>query len=196
MNVEQPLTGFQTRLEMELVKVVTERGAAPRGRTRPVAWRRPAIGIGGLAAVAIAVPLVLDGTGSPAYAVANNPDGSLTVTINDYKNPQGLERRLAATGVPVKVVVGKAGPGCRRLSTTPWPTQEQVRAIFRGDAIAGHSFVFVPAKVPAGATVLVQIIRPANGNQFLIFTGAAQTSVGLHWVGCGPDGPGGARTGG
>jgi hypothetical protein len=213
-EVQRPPGGFEGRLEAELVKVVAENGAArqvparragrPQSARPRIAWRRPAVRIGvlaGLAAgAAVALPLVF-GSGAPqapaaghagitlaAYTVVRNADGSLTVTINDLRDPQGLERRLAATGVSAKVTVSDQGPFCRRLSSTPWPDREQVLKIFRNNQIgepAGHAFTFDPAEVPAGATVVVQILRSAHG--FGLITGARQTSVPAHWIGCGPD---------
>ncbi len=212
-EVERPPGGFEGRLEAELVSVVAEYGAAgaaparqaagPRPAQRP-ARQRPAVRIGvlaGLAAgAAIALPLAI-GSGSPpppatghdgvtlaAYTVARNADGSLTVTINDLRDPQGLAHTLAATGVSVKVTVSDQGPSCRRLSSTPWPDREQVLKIFRNNQLghpAGHAFTFYPAEVPAGATVVVQLLRSADG--FGLITGARQTSVPAHWIGCGPD---------
>jgi len=209
-EVRRPPGGFESRLEAELVTVVAERGAASpvparraAGRRRP-GWRPPAwIGVlAGLAATAAVVLPLVFGAGAPrvpavghngitlaAYTVVRNADGSLTVTINDLRDPQGLQRKLAATGVSAKVTVSDQGPSCRRLSSTPWPDREQVAKIFRNNQLgepAGHAFTFYPAEVPAGATVVVQAIRfPHDG--FGLITGARQTSVPAHWIGCGPD---------
>ncbi len=204
MNVREappPRGRFERRLEAELVKVVTERGAVPHGRARRAAWRRPAVRIGALAGLAtgaaVAVALAFGGTPQAsaghhgpvtlaAFTVMRNADGSLTVTINDLRDPQGLEHRLAATGVSAKVTVSDLGPNCRRLSSTPWPDREQVQKIFRNNTLSqDHAFTFYPAEVPAGATVVVQILRSAQ--RFGIITGARQTSVPAHWIGCGPD---------
>lgn len=205
MNVSEarpPRGGFEGRLEAELVKVVTERGAVPQGPARRAAWRRPAVRIGALAGLAtgaaVAVALVFGGGISQvntarhgqvtlaAFTVVRNADGSLTVTINDLRDPRGLEHKMAATGVSARVTVSDIGPNCRRLSSTPWPDREQVLKIFRNNTLTQHhAFTFYPAEVPAGATVVVQILRSPQG--FGIITGARQTSVAAHWIGCAPD---------
>ncbi|MEV4567253.1 hypothetical protein AB0K12_26100 [Nonomuraea sp. NPDC049419] len=41
------------------------------------------------------VPVVLSG-GTPAYAVSKNADGTLTITIDQAKDPEPLEATLGA----------------------------------------------------------------------------------------------------
>lgn len=158
-------SGFEARLEAELVKMVTERGAvAPR----PAGWRRPALRIGAvamLAAGAVAVPLVLSGgADGPAYAVVHNPDGSVTVTVHDFQHPKALERKLSETGAPVRVTVARFGPKCRQIASTPWPNHEQTRQIFLAGKQGRHVFTFYPRHVPKGAVVVVEVFQGHNSS--------------------------------
>jgi len=83
-------------------------GARPRlrwtGRS-PLVITAGALGF--VAAAAVAVVLVISATTGtqPAYALTQNPDGSITVTINDLQTaiPQ-LNARFAAMGVDETVV--------------------------------------------------------------------------------------------
>ncbi|MER7363521.1 hypothetical protein [Nonomuraea wenchangensis] len=72
----------------------------PRAEAATVSWEpRPARRLTHrlvAAAVAVAVPLVSE---TPAFAVVKNPDGTVTVRINEFVRPKELERRLWEEGV-------------------------------------------------------------------------------------------------
>ncbi|GIH76469.1 hypothetical protein Plo01_28980 [Planobispora longispora] len=65
----------------------------------------------GVAAAAAVTPLLI-GNGAPAYAVAESSNGTLTVTVNEMRDPDGLEARLGAAGVKADVTFLPAGKGC------------------------------------------------------------------------------------
>ena len=133
-KVRPPLSGFEGRLEAELVKVVTARPAVPPGPRRWPATRRPAVRIGVVAAgtaVAAAAGLVL---GVPAlshppaappakasaragsvhvrtaaFTVASYPDGTVRVTWDKSQYIQdhaGLQQALRDAGFPVLIKEG------------------------------------------------------------------------------------------
>ncbi|MEU8195789.1 hypothetical protein AB0C10_18585 [Microbispora amethystogenes] len=56
----------------------------------------------GVAAAAVAAPLIAGG-GTPAYAVTENPDGTITVALNEMRDPEGLRADLLAAGVTADV---------------------------------------------------------------------------------------------
>ncbi|MEV4324845.1 hypothetical protein AB0J37_21640 [Microbispora rosea] len=56
----------------------------------------------GVAAAAVTAPLVAGG-GTPAYAVTENPDGTITVALNEMRDPEGLRADLLAAGVTADV---------------------------------------------------------------------------------------------
>jgi hypothetical protein len=76
-----------------------------RARRRPLAMTAGALGV--IAATAVAIVLLVSATANtqPAYALTQNPDGSIIVTINDLQTaiPQ-LNARFAAMGVDETVV--------------------------------------------------------------------------------------------
>ena len=84
--------------------------SAPSATRRPrVTRRRLAIGVA-LAAAAGAAVAVVGLPGSPnhggtgaAWAVTKHPDGSLTVTIKNYRDPAGLQAKLREAGLPATV---------------------------------------------------------------------------------------------
>jgi len=65
----------------------------------------------GVAAAAAVTPLVL-GTGTAAYAVTENADGTLMVTINELRDPDGLEAELDAAGIKADVTFLPPGKRC------------------------------------------------------------------------------------
>ena len=111
------MSTFEDRLWNYLVvehradEVASERlaaGTRPRTmRTRrsPLVITAGALGV--IAAAAVAVVLLISATAGtqPAYALTQNPDGSITVTINNLQTaiPQ-LNARFAAMGVDETVV--------------------------------------------------------------------------------------------
>jgi hypothetical protein len=126
MNGPSSLDTFETALLGELRREVTEHPAAaapaarvprPRGRLR-----LGAAGAAGIAASVVAV-FGLGGTGgSPAYAVAENSAGDVTVTVHRLDDAAGLEKALRAKGIDADVsydadssdstaMLGSVGPG-------------------------------------------------------------------------------------
>lgn len=100
---------------------VDSRALIMGARRRPLAMTAGALGL--IAAVAVAIVLVISATAStqPAYALTHNPNGSITVTINDLQTaiPQ-LNARFAAMGVDETVV--PITPSCTtQMSVPPFP---------------------------------------------------------------------------
>jgi hypothetical protein len=118
---QQSPAGFEERLLAELRRVVAE-GPGPVAARTPLArrharlWRRrPLTVAGGLAAAGAAATIAvlsLDGGQSAAWAVTSNADGTVTVKINSLSDADGLERKLAAAGVPALVQYLPAGKAC------------------------------------------------------------------------------------
>lgn len=85
---------------------VVRRGRALRTRRRR---RRGLTGAGALACGAVAAAAVLVPGGHPvtaeltAWTVTRDPDSGVTVTINQMKDPAGLQATLRADGIPARV---------------------------------------------------------------------------------------------
>ncbi|MEV0345899.1 hypothetical protein AB0H88_09030 [Nonomuraea sp. NPDC050680] len=56
----------------------------------------------GVAAVAAITPLIV-GTGTPAFAVTKSSDGTIRVTVNELRDPAGLEAELGEAGIKADV---------------------------------------------------------------------------------------------
>ncbi|MEU9173081.1 hypothetical protein AB0D34_35820 [Streptomyces sp. NPDC048420] len=111
-------TTFEDRLLAELRREIDLRADARTTDAAPTSqWRRrltaltvPRLGLVALACAAVAGAWVLmpgSPAESPAYAVVSHPDGSVTVTMNDFglggTLPDGLVERLKENGIHVVV---------------------------------------------------------------------------------------------
>lgn len=108
MNNQRTLDRFEAALLEELRAHVATRpaveGAAPLA-TRPRRRRRWAAGLATAAAAATAYVVVSPGgpAVSPAYAIAENADGDVVVTIHRLEDADGLERALREHGIDAEV---------------------------------------------------------------------------------------------
>ncbi|MEV6149812.1 hypothetical protein AB0L53_05670 [Nonomuraea sp. NPDC052129] len=94
-------------------------GRAQRGHARmpglsALGGRRLALG-GVLAGAAIAASVIVPvaiGSEVPAYALTKNPDGSITLQINEFRDPERVESDLADLGVTADITYLPLGKGC------------------------------------------------------------------------------------
>ncbi len=101
------MSTFEDNLWRELAREHDAEHALPgRASTSGPARRRRLAGASlGLAAVATAAALVLSaGTAAPAFAVTSNPNGTVTVTIDEIAGIAGANAQLTALGVRARAV--------------------------------------------------------------------------------------------
>ncbi|SEG63739.1 hypothetical protein SAMN05444920_103618 [Nonomuraea solani] len=101
---------FKEHVLMELKAEIVARNQARRRLVR----RRLITGaaVAGIAAsAAIAVPFLI-GSESPAYAVTKHDDGTITLKINEFRDPDKVEKDLAAAGLTADVSYVKPGTRC------------------------------------------------------------------------------------
>jgi hypothetical protein len=173
---DQQLGTFEERLLTEL-KVVA---AQPMPGAAPVPARQPRrrlvlAGAAALAAVTAAGAGVFGLHTSPAYAVERDPDGSIRVSVYDYRDPAGLQRRIEAFGVRAAVDYLPAGMACQQDRADFVPADRMPLAMVDWAPLAGedHYFKVHPEYIGAGQTFVytVQVskhsqraaIRLANG---------------------------------
>lgn len=133
---------------------------APRQR-RPRLRRTPlAIGGLGLAGAITAATLALTATtGSPAFAVTENEDGWVTLTINELVGVTGANEELAKLGIRARVARYEAGCTAthgelvRPAATLSTPPAEQGGIV---QAVAGQGLAawrINPSAIPPGDTL-------------------------------------------
>ncbi|SEU27568.1 hypothetical protein [Nonomuraea wenchangensis] len=143
-------------LRAEAATVVSwESRPAPRPTTRRL------VAAAGLAAavvavVMVAVPLVSE---TPAFAVVRNPDGTVTVRINEFVRPKELERRLREEGVRAVIDYVPYGQTCRepRGEIVPQPQRMPLRRL------DGPDFWIDPKDFGPDETLVV-VMHSADGD--------------------------------
>ncbi|MFD2355360.1 hypothetical protein ACFSTC_48010 [Nonomuraea ferruginea] len=138
--------------------MVEIRRSAERPRRRLVrpALLAPALALG--VAVAVGVPTLLGG-GTPAYAVSKNADGTLTITINQAKDPKPLEATLRGMGV--NAVVDYI-PGGKRCSPQPRSTSFLSRQEAQNPADGRPFHIWPPNTDEPGFRIDPAAIKPGQ----------------------------------
>ncbi|WP_431934055.1 hypothetical protein [Nonomuraea jabiensis] len=139
-----------------------------RAEAATVSWETPparrlarhlvtAAGLAAAVAAAVAVPLMSD---APAFAVVKNPDGTVTVRINEFVRPKDLEKRLREEGVPAVIDYVPYGQTCRqpRGRNVPQPDRMPLRP-----AEDSRDFSIDPKDFGPDDTLVVQM-HSANGD--------------------------------
>ncbi|WP_051753659.1 hypothetical protein [Streptosporangium amethystogenes] len=101
---------FKEHVLMELKAEIVARNKARRLLVKRRLLAGAAVA-GIAAAAAVAVPF-LNGAGTPAYAVTKNTDGTITLKINEFRDPAQVEKDLAALGLTADVSYVKPGTRC------------------------------------------------------------------------------------
>jgi hypothetical protein len=158
------------------------------------ARRRLAVGgaaSAGLAAAALAVtgfafPATSPASQDPAaqvtaWTVAEQPSGAIDVTIRDLKDPDGLQARLRADGVPASVTFGRANPACR-----PYYLHAPKSIVEKGQPPVFDDGLFTTSSGPVPFAVVIQPdhLQPGEGIQLSLLSdsggrmGTASLTVG------------------
>ncbi|MGP4102714.1 hypothetical protein [Nonomuraea sp. KM90] len=139
---------------------------APRRR----AITGPQLVAAAVVAAAAATTVVLQ-AGSPVYAVARSADGTITVTVRELRDPEGLQAELGAAGVKADVTFLDPGERCRTPRFTgadpsyggPPVSQEELRwgaEHWRSSRAVrtepGRGFVIRPELVREGETLVME----------------------------------------
>lgn len=196
------MSRFQERLWQELVADHGAALAYPQGLRdplrplpileprRPAARRLPALlpdrlrlRPSGLAATlaalvaTVAAVAILSTTGtapSAAYAVTQNPDGTIKVSIDELTGVTGANAQLAKLGVRVTVVPVQAGCSSVGLIAPMNPSLAATVA-----HIEGQGVTIQPKLIPAGDTLVLAArqIGSIVGLGYKLYQGAAPTCV-------------------
>jgi hypothetical protein len=140
-----------------------------RHRRRAVTLPR-ALAAAAAAAVLGFAPQVIGG--SSAYAVTQDPDGTITVTLSDLRDPDGLEAELADAGVRSDVTFLEPGTRCQvsrfegadaTYGGLPVNNAAELRDLIEGartsDAIeigGGSTFRIHPEHIRDGETLVLE----------------------------------------
>jgi|SRR5271154_2152687 len=159
-------------------------GHAPARRIQPrAAWLTGAATT--VAAGAATAAVVLVGGGSPAYAVTQNPNGTVTLKVDTKAGIGPANTQLHVLGDPVVVV--PVGAGCPLISSLPQAKPAPGSAISGStqlsESTAGSPSITIDVQgVPAGDTALVAYTTLPNGQVNLgsvVISGTVPNCVSL-----------------
>lgn len=141
-------------------------GSTPTSTTRVPLFRTPHLAVGGAALTIGAAVITTQVTGTPAYAVTTNPDGTVSVTVNHIADPAAANRDLRASGTRLVIMMLSPEKDCPvRLRSTPLPTRlsdgfKLNQVLVQSDH---HNVVVLrPDSIPADA-VLIAVPLQSNG---------------------------------
>jgi len=156
-----------------------------RGRALRARRRLPGVAAGALAVAAAATLAVTAvqptghhaGSQPPihltAWTVTKQADGTITVTVRQLRDPQGLQRTLRADGVPVSVTFfGHEPRACQRY---PKLSAVLMAEVFGGQ---GPPLVIHPKALPHGAGIQLSPGHYPHGAPIELAAGLVRTSPG------------------
>lgn len=170
--------------------------AAPEAETalatrQPLSVRRrspraPLVVVGvAIAGLIAAVALTSGETGTtPAYAVTVNPNGSVSVTLNEVLGVGGANEQLERLGVRARIARVEAG--CTQAADNAIPpgdvSHEQIPAMVEpqkvSEGLAGLGWVIHPDAIPQGDTLLITAQLTDGGRPVATYRGKAISAVG------------------
>jgi hypothetical protein len=145
-------------------------GTHARSTRRRVRWPQLAASGAAIAAITVALSVVLpggpDGTfATKAWAVERNPDGTVTVTVNQqFQGPAGLQRALRADGIAAYVQMNAmsnrpqgGGAACSYADLDAAPEAIQA-AVVTVNEISVASDGTRSVKLPTGHPVVAELV--------------------------------------
>lgn len=173
------MTRFEDKLWAEL-----EREHAPallqtlatQRRTRTARWVGVAAGVAVLGAAAVIAPVYFGGT-PPAYAVSDNPDGSVTLTVREVERFEDATAELRRRGVPaVAVLLSETCPEgeARKIEHAATSGTGPVTIAHPLDTKVFEARI-TPDLIPVGVTLV--IAAKDTGNGFSVATAYARGDV-------------------
>jgi hypothetical protein len=169
-----------TKFADQLFDDLMQEHASTLAHTRPPTARRHitrrrtllAAGAGGVAVAATAGALVA-GSGTPAYAVTKNADGTVTVAVYQKSGIAGANAKLRQLG-DSQVVVVPVEPGCPSVGSLPAPAVSAKGKFIsvQSERGVGGSVTVSAQGIPAGDIMVVGVVTTAHGTM----TGGTLTS--------------------
>jgi hypothetical protein len=128
---------------------------------RRVTPRRTALALAACAAAAVTVVLLPGGGATAAYAVEKNADGTVTVTGEEFGDPQQLEHDLRAAGLDATVdrIVDDQGMCMREGAVMEQVVKDTAKVVswLNGGSAGGVHLRIDPAKLKPGQRIQIDI---------------------------------------
>lgn len=160
------MTRFRQALLDELVNRTTNPGHQMAPVRRGAPRHRLLASAGGAAAAAAAIGVVVasgvvtNGSATPAYAMATEPDGTVSITLNRLGDPSSVNQRLRDAGIRATIMLRSAASDCPAGKRG---TEYRGPGISRIEFTARNVARLRPADIPAGAIMVIVPLSSANG---------------------------------
>jgi hypothetical protein len=157
---QQRLGAFEEHLLAELKTVIAARPAETAVAAPPRRRRLVLAGAALATAAAVVAGVAVFGLHtSAAYAVERDPDGSIRVSVYDYRDPKGLQERIEAFGVKAAVDYLPAGMACREPRADFVPPERMPREMVDWGPLSSkdHYFKIHPEYIGAGQTFVYTV---------------------------------------
>lgn len=156
------LSALKDEMRTRMANGTTTVAPAPARRSRRLVGLAAAVA--GVAAASTAAVVVLGGAGSePAYAVSTSADGGVSVRINSFTDPEGLERELAEAGVAAHVDYLPEGQTCKGPRGEHGDRGNGFATAIRRNGV-GIAFEIEKGQVPEGFTLVLSVTKSAGGD--------------------------------
>ncbi len=157
----------------------------PPPRRRSLRGIRLAVGSAIILGVTIALALTGGTSTTPAYGVAVNADGSVTLTLNEVIGVSGANEALERLGVRARIA--RIESGCIQTAEpihgppgeqSNQQLQQMVESQKAGEGLSGLEWVIHPHAIPPGDTVLITAQLANEGRPVATYHGKAISAVG------------------
>lgn len=179
------MSNFEDRLLGALKEEITTRTAEDRTTTvTPVRRSRGRLvglsaAVAGVAAAIAAVVAATGLIGSPAYAVTKDADGGVSVRINAFTDPEGLESELAGAGIKAVVDYLPEGRICKQPRGRNGAASGRfTTGVGVGEGGSGITFTIEQGQVPEGATLVLAVSKSGAGDDLPPFATALEVVDG------------------
>jgi hypothetical protein len=161
------MSSFEDRLWQDLMRLHGDELAAGRR----VRQRRPTLAAAAALAVVGGVAVTLGtgvlGGGTPAYAVTQHPDGTVTVSLKEIAAADQTNAVLRERGIPIRIV--PITPGC--ANTKQYTVDESAPETERGDNNGSDAVTLDVSTVPAGDYAVITALSDEHGAVLVLMDG-------------------------
>lgn len=161
-------TDLESEHEKEMAAFTTATATATGARARRRLARPTVLTTGavGAAAATGAAVLALSGGAAPAFAVTDNGNGTVTVTLSQISGMSGLNRELAADGINARAVPMAASCSAARAFANAMPSgtnpNRYTVTIDQADIPAGYTGIVAAEQTPSGQVRLAEASFPKD----------------------------------
>jgi hypothetical protein len=162
------MSSFEDTLWQDLMQQHGQELAAGN-RIRPPQRRRPLVAAAALAVVGTGAVGLATGMlgGTPAYAVTEHPNGTVTVTLKEIAAADQTNAELRRRGIPIRIL--PYTPDC--ANTKPFTVDESAPETAEGDNNGAVGITLDTTTVPRGDYAVITALSDEHGEIAVMMSG-------------------------